>query len=298
MSQPRPGPTADEVLAAAAAATGVTADPAELIRDGSNVLYRLPSDVVARVGPVGSTGVAEKEAAVSRWLNDNGLPAVRLINGVDQPTVIDGRPVTWWALIPQHRPATPAELGAVLRALHALPIPDQLALPEVDPLAGVAERIDAATSLDPGDRAWLSGHLTAVVERLGRLPAGRPRCVIHGDAWQGNIAVPDDGGPAILLDLEDVAIGRPEWDLISLAVDHVDFARITDADYAAFRAAYSGPDVTTWPGFRALADAQELRWTAFALSKADTTATAHEQARHRIACLRGEVDRPWSWSAL
>lgn len=121
--------------------------------------------------------------------------------------------------------------------------------------------------------------------------------MIHGDAWQGNLAVPADGGP-ILLDLENVAVGRPEWDLVSLAVDHVDFARVSDEDYADFRAAYGGPDILTWPGFRDLADAQELRWTAFALSKADTTDTARQQAQHRIACLRGDVDRPWTWSAL
>lgn len=295
------GAPSDDVLAAAAARAGVAADGAELIRDGSNVLYRLPGEVVARVGPAGSLAVAEKEAAVSRWLNDSGLPAVRLIGGVEQPTVIDGRPVTWWALIPKHRPATPAELGAVLRTLHSLPIPDHIALPEalpeVDPLAGVADRIDAATSLTRDDHDWLSEHLAAVADRLTRLPAGRRRCVVHGDAWQGNVAVPDDG-PAILLDLESTALGHPEWDLISLAVDHVDFARITDEDYAAFRSAYGGPDVVTWPGFRVLADAQELRWTAFALSKADTSETARQQSRHRVACLRGQVDRPWSWSAI
>ena len=226
-----------------------------------------------------------------------GLPAARLIEGVEQPTVAEGRPVTWWAFIPEHRPATPAELGAVLRSLHALPIPDHLALPEVDPLLGVADRIDAATFLDPGDRVWLRRHLAGVTARLDRLPAGLPRCVIHGDAWQGNIAVPDDGHP-IVLDLENVAVGRPEWDLVSLAVDHVDFARVSDEDYADFRAAYGGPDIRTWPGFRDLADAQELRWTAFALSKADTSQGVREQAQHRIACLRGEVDRPWTWSAL
>jgi len=297
LTAPQPEASTDDVLAAAAAQAGVAADGAELIRDGSNALYRLPGDIVARVGPVGSRAVAEKEAAVSRWLNDSGVHAARLIGGVGQPTVVADRPVTWWVLIPPHRPATPGELGAVLRELHALPVPDHLHLPEVDPLAGVADRIDAAASLPTEDRVWLSAHLASVAERLSRLPAGLPRCVVHGDAWQGNIAVPDDGRP-VLLDLEDTAVGRPEWDLISLAVDHVDFARITDEDYDAFRRAYGGADVTTWPGFRVLADAQELRWTAFALSKADTSDAARQQSRHRIACLRGEVDRPWSWSAL
>lgn len=75
-----PGASAKDMLAAEAA---LAAEPAELILDGPNVLYRLPGDVVARVGPVGSSDVAAKEAAVSRWLNDNGLPAVRPIDGME-----------------------------------------------------------------------------------------------------------------------------------------------------------------------------------------------------------------------
>jgi hypothetical protein len=39
-------------------------------------------------------------------------------------------------------------------------------------------------------------------------------------------------GP-ILLDLEHVSIGGPEWDLISVAVDRTDFERISAEDYRA-----------------------------------------------------------------
>jgi hypothetical protein len=86
--------------------------------------------------------------------------------------------------------------------------------------------------------------------------------------------------------------------LIALAVDRTDFERIDQAEYRAFVDAYGGYDVTTWPGYRTLADILELRWVCFALAKASTNPVAADQARHRIACLRGEIPRPWRWTAL
>jgi len=50
-------------------------------------------------------------------------------------------PVTWWKLLPEHRRATPAELGAVLHELHALPIPETLQLPQLNPFERLAELI-------------------------------------------------------------------------------------------------------------------------------------------------------------
>lgn len=123
-------------------------------------------------------------------------------------------------------------------------------------------------------------------------------CVIHGDAWQGNLVVPVEGGAPVLLDLDHVGLGPREWDLISLAVDYTDFARITTSDYQDFVDAYGGYDMTTWSGYRTLATIRELRWTAFVLGKATANPKAAQQVRHRVACLRGEVERPWSWSAF
>jgi hypothetical protein len=105
-------------------------------------------------------------------------------------------------------------------------------------------------------------------------------------------------GSPILLDLESVSIGHPDWDLISFAVDHVDFARVDDQQYRAFVDAYGGRDVTATPGFRVLADLQELRWTNVVMGKSESDETAAREVRHRIACLRGEVPRPCTWTAF
>lgn len=289
--------TPDDVLVVAARIAGLDAVGADMIRDGSNVMYLLRGGVVARVGRPGTQDTAYREVLISQWLTKSGLPAVRAMVDVPQPVVVNERPVTWWTQLPVHRPATPAELGAVLRRFHALPVPGNLDLPEHDPFARLDDRIAQAPGLDQDDQTWLTRHLAKLYGSYQQLPANGSMGVIHGDAWQGNVAVPDTG-PPILLDLEMVSIGRREWDLIQIAVDYTDFARISADDYRAFVAAYGGHDVTTTPAYRLLADIQELRWVCFALSKADTRTDAAREARHRIACIRGDLPRPWSWTAF
>lgn len=285
------------MLEAAARAAGLDCADAELIRDGSNVMYRLRGQIVARIGRPGSGASAEREVALSRWLNEAGLPAVRTVTDVPQAIVVADRPVTWWAQLPEHRAATPAELGGVLRELHDLPVPASLRLPTFDPFAGLEDRIEHGPRLTADERAWLGKRLSQLREQHRLVVLAEHAHVIHGDAWQGNVAVPESGRP-ILLDLEHVSIGHAEWDLIQLGVDCTDFARLTAGDYQAFVTAYGGYDVTTTPAFRTLADIQELRWACFVLSKSARSAEAEREAHHRIACLRGDVPRPWRWAAF
>jgi len=293
------GPTeaARRVLDAAAGAAGMDATGAVLIRDGSNVLFQLVGGVVARIGRPGSQETAAREVQVARWLATTNVCAVPALDGVPQPTVVSNRPVTWWELLPPHRPGTTAELGAVLRALHALPPPDDPMLPVHDPFAGLGVQLGGTTVLDDSDLAWLLAHLDRLrgqYRTLGSTDASR---VVHGDAWQGNVAVPRGGRP-ILLDFEHVCLGQPDWDLVPIAVDYTDFARLTAEDYSAFVDAYGGHDVTSTEGFRVLAEIQELRWVSYVLSKASDGTAARAETRHRIACLRGEVPRPWTWAAF
>jgi aminoglycoside phosphotransferase (APT) family kinase protein len=286
-----------DVLARAAERSGIDASGAVSIRNGSNAIYELPGGVVARIGKPGTAATAEREIHVSQWLNESGIATVEAVPSVPQPVVIDDRPVTWWRLIPKHRASTPEELGSMLRTLHALPPPAAFELPIYDPFAGLRERIASATTVTEDDRSWLLEHFVTLKKQYDELPDPQSPCVIHGDAWQGNLVVPPSGVPT-LLDLDKVSIGRREWDLIQLGVDFTDFSRISENEYRSFVAAYGRYDVTDWPGFRVLADIQELRWVGFALSLTGTNGSAAEQARHRIACLRGEVARPWRWEAL
>jgi hypothetical protein len=47
-----------------------------------------------------------------------------------------------------------------------------------------------------------------------------------------------------------------------------------------------------------LADIQELRWLTFVLSKVSIRSGAEDEVRHRVACLRGERARPWTWAVF
>ncbi|MGY1929522.1 phosphotransferase enzyme family protein [Nocardia gipuzkoensis] len=285
-----------EVLAKAAQQAGLKLHQPEAIREGSHAIYRV-SDIVARIGKRGSMEDAERELRVSRWLNSSGIPTVEAVSELPQPIVVDDRPVTWWHLIPEHRPATPAELGAMLRALHSLTPPADFELPRHDPFGDLRERLATAGVVDVDDRTWLLTRYDELRKRYDELPDPLRLRVIHGDAWQGNLVVPSSGIPTVL-DLDKVSLGRPEWDLVQLAVDYTDFVRVPDADYLSFVNAYGGYDVTARPDFRVFADIQELRWVGFALERTSASRTAARQAKHRIACLRGAVPRPWQWEAL
>lgn len=292
-----PQQTAGDVLATAAQLAGLDARRAVVIRDGSNVMYRLPHGIVARIGRQGTHDSAARQVEIARWLADSGTAVVKALADVPQPTTVGNRPVTWWEQLPEHRAATPGELGGVLSSLHALRPPESWTLPRFDPFVGLHERLAAVRHILGDDCDWLAHRIEELREKLEHLRLDRSDSVVHGDAWQGNVAVPETGAP-IVLDLEHVSCGHPDWDLIPIAVDHIDFGRLSSADYRDFIAAYGGHDVTTTSAFRVLADIQELRWVIFVLGKAAHSADAAGETQYRIACLRGEIPRPWTWTAF
>ncbi|OZM82042.1 hypothetical protein CFP66_12210 [Pseudonocardia sp. MH-G8] len=257
-------------------------------------MFRLPGGVIARVAPAGRAVVAEREVRVARWLAAQGLAVTTPLHDVPQPTLLGQRPITWWVALPPHRPGTTGELGSVLRDVHALP-PPPFALPRHDPFRGISTRIHETRALPDDDRSWLSRHLAQLRQEFAQQAPFRPPRLMHGDAWQGNLAVIDDS-PPILLDFENVSLGDAAWDLVQIAVDHTDFARISRDEYTNFVDAY-GDDVLTWPAYPLATAIQELRWVAFALSKADDP-PALPEIRHRVACIRGTVPKPWTWTAF
>lgn len=282
---------------AVAAHAGVGVAGTHLIRVSENAIYRLRGGLIARIARAGQLLVARKELEVARWLAGEGIPAVQPIEGLDQPIVVHGHPVTFWHELPPHQHASRVELATVLRTLHARPIP-AFDLPQLDPFDHLAERIDGAASISDSDRDFLRGHLADLKARYTSLPAGLPQRVVHGDAWPGNVARTDDGS-LIVLDLERVAIGAPEWDLLHTAISHATVGAVPGQEYRQFCRTY-GLDVTCWQGYPLLRDIRELRLTLFAAQMATDDPRQHQQAAHRLACLRGELGpRPWpGWTAV
>ena len=182
-----------------------------------------------------------------------------------------------------------------MKRLHGLPVPGDVALGTLSPFIRLPERITAAVTLPADDRAWLRTRLAALEQAWPTVTNTLPVCVVHGDAWAGNVVATDDGR-VILLDLERCSIGPPEWDLVSTAVKYVTYGHIDRLQYQKFCDAY-GRDVTTWDGFSALRDIRELRMTCFAAQQAATQPRIEPEARLRVDCLRGRRGpRPWDWT--
>jgi aminoglycoside phosphotransferase len=287
------------VLNQASAAVGLNSDGAEVIRLAENAIYRLRGGVVARIARAGQSLAAAKEVNVARWLEDSDVPAVRVIRDIDQPVHVDARAVTFWHELPAHQYGTTTNVAAVLRELHKLPEPETFELPELAPFVRLAQRIESASTISADDQGWLLGRLSDLQAAYGDLPPGLPRCVVHGDAWTGNVVV-TAGKTSVLLDLERCALGPPEWDLVSTAVTYVTTAKIDAKEWAVYCETY-GYDVTVWEGFEVLRDIRELRQTTMAVQVANTDPERYAaQAAHRLACLRGQLGpRPWSgWWAV
>ncbi len=286
-----------DTLRAACRRAGMDPAGAEPLRLGENAIYRLPGGVVARITRPGRLAAATTEINMARWLEAAGVPAVQAVPVPAQPVEVDGRAVTFWRELPPHHHGTPCQVAATLRRLHGLDRPTEFELSLLAPFVRLTERIDAAHSLSEGDRAWLREQLAALRRRYARLPTGLPHCVVHGDAWVGNIVSTHDG--TVMLDLERCSVGPPEWDLVSTAIKHTSFGWLSAEQYTEFVRTY-GHDVTTWDGFATLRDIRELRMTCMAAQTAGEDPQLHEQAEHRVACLRGEYGpRPWAgWEAL
>lgn len=282
------------VLAAACAEVGLDHTNAEPIRMGENALFRLPAGVVARIARSGQLAAAAREVRIAQWLAEHEIPAVRVLKDITQPVEVGGRAVTFWEELPPHRNGTPAEVATAIRRLHDLPIPTDVPLGELAPFVRLTERINAATTLTEADRTWLSEHLASLQASYVNLPPGLPHCVVHGDAWIGNVVVTNDG-QVVLLDLERCSVGPPEWDLVSTAIKHTSFNWITAEDYLEFCDRYNH-DVTTWTGFDMLRDIRELRMVLYVAQRAGENSIAHQEAALRAACLQRHSPRPWPWT--
>jgi len=285
-----------QVLEVACHQLGLNCAPAELIRAAENTMYRLPGAIVARVTRAGQFATAGKEVRVSRWLRDEGVAVVEAVPGLAQPVRVGSRAVTFWRELPEHHAGSIDQIADVLHALHRLTPPRELNLPPLAPFVRLRERIAEAAMLDGPERSWLLEHLGRLEHDYAGLPCGMPFGAVHGDAWGGNIVATVDG--PVVLDLERFAFGPPEWDLVSIAVDHVTFGTLPQADWERFCARY-GYDVIGWAGYEVLRDARELRKVTFALQMAGQYPHLTEQARYRLTCIQGRHGpRPWHWQAV
>jgi aminoglycoside phosphotransferase (APT) family kinase protein len=257
-------------------------------------VFRLPSrNLIVRIGPnADGLDAARREVAVARWLAGNGVPAIRVADGISQPISASGRVGTVWeSASDREEYGSTIELARTLRQLHAFAIPAGLDLPPLDPFRAARRRIVRCID-EPADRDFLLDECDQRAQRYAELDFVLPTGVIHGDANVGNLIRDRDGRP-LLADLDGFRIGPREWDLVLTAMYYERFGWHSQEEYEAFVATY-GYDILKWPGYAVLRDVRELLMVAWLAQKVSMDAAAGQELQKRLRALRtGGSRRDW-----
>ncbi|MGW7008171.1 aminoglycoside phosphotransferase family protein [Streptomyces sp. NPDC054933] len=287
--------SAGTVLSEACRTAGLDPAGAELLRLGSNAVYRLSAaPVIVRIArDAGSLPEMERAVHVARWLAEEVFPATRVLPGVRQPLAINGRVVTYWESAQDREEyATVTELADLLRRLHWLEEPQSLGLPYYDPFAKVWGSLGELDGIADDDRSFLEERAGKLNKEYDRLDFVLPFGMIHGDANIGNV-LRHRNGQAILSDLDGFTLAPREWDLILTAMFYDRYAWHERSQYEGFVHHY-GFDVMNWPGYSVLADVRELMMTLWMGHQAATSEKAAEEFARRVADIRnGDGRHGW-----
>jgi hypothetical protein len=274
-------------------ALGINTARAELVIQGEIAVYDLRGLwMMARIAQTTDyLPDFTTEVEVARWLESAGFPAARLAGPVDQPIVEDGRVLTFWAQVAEHKYyGTVTELASLLRRLHDLDPPSSLVLPELRPFQGARTRITMA-DLREDDRKFLLSRLGDLRASYARLDFVLPSGPIHGNASVSSV-LPSmwDSQIVVLVDLDCFAVGPREWDLVLTAMYFERFGWHTDDEYLEFTSGY-GFDVMRWPGYTVLRNIRELMLLTWLALNPWNLPEIHAEVSSRIADLRnGDAD--------
>jgi aminoglycoside phosphotransferase (APT) family kinase protein len=282
-----------QALTKACHEVGIPADSARLIRLGSNAVFRVDDETIARVAPsLGQRTNAQKQIDVARWLESIDYPATRA-KAVRQPVEAEGRIVTFWeSVAPETVYASIADVAELIRRLHTLVAPPALTLPPIRPFGAESDPLPDFAGLSTADAQYLRSRIEWARSVFPALPYALPPGVIHGDANVGNVLI-DHTGNAVLIDLDSFSTGPREWDLIQTALFFDRLGWHSRDEYEMFVAAY-GFDVMRWERYSALADMREIAMTTWLSKKAAASEAAAKEAGKRIEAIRtGASRRDW-----
>ncbi|WP_330303231.1 MULTISPECIES: aminoglycoside phosphotransferase family protein [unclassified Streptomyces] len=196
------------------------------------------------------------------------------------PADLHGRLVTLWPygspVDPENPDAAPWEAAATLLArLHRTPAPDGL-----PPMRGPAKAARAIARLHaagphpataPVLRAWAA--LPAWARAEAPMPSAE-RTLCHGDLHLGQLVRhPAPSGPWLLIDVDDLGVGPPAWDLARPAAWYA-CGLLPPEEWLRFLTAYQragGPAVPAdgdpWPALDVAARALTVQTAALAIAK-------------------------------
>ncbi|NIL40709.1 phosphotransferase [Salinispora arenicola] len=270
---------------------------AVLIRHHTNAVYAV-GNVVVKIAPA-EFGVERMRAVVTlvRWLVGQGFPTVGLSPRLPQPLLVGEHAATvWQRLDPANdTPVTTAELGTLLRQLHALPAPP-VSLPTLEPVDSIRRSVQRSTILTAGDRDLLLKRLEPLAARWREMSFAWGVSLIQSDPQSRNALRRFDGTP-VLADWDGAAIGPREWDLVTVAVHCRRFTPPGPAAFSDFTAAY-GWDITSWRGFEELCQLRELQMIATNARKSRPGTDAEAEVLRRIIALRRGDQELVQWRIL
>lgn len=289
-TQPLTESSAHNALATACEQAALDPSGAELIRLGSNAVFRLRERVIVRIARDGETfGSARRQVDVARWLEREGYPATRALD-LPQPLTAMEHVTTFWVSAAEDETYAPVgQVGDLIRRLHQLEAPTAPTLPNKKPFEELAGRMNALRYLDPGDAEFIRTKVDELAGAYESLDFALPIGPVHGDANVGNVILDRDRNP-LLIDLDSFAVGPREWDLVQTALFYERFGWHTEDEYRTFVDAY-GFDIMTWNGYSVLADYREITMTLWLAGKAAGEPRAAEEVHKRVETLRSGGDR-------
>lgn len=285
-------PELESALTEICAAVGLDPQGARLIRFVNNGVFLLREHpVVVRIVLSPSfTYRAFNAVEAARWLAVHGVPAVRLLPGLEQPVQAGEHFATLWQHVPEIGPVPSGfDLGELLRRMHSMPLSPTFL--DWQPMADIRRRLADAVDIDPADHDFLERRCDLIEERLNALRFPLPQSVIHADAHLGNVIGGADG--PLLCDLDSLCIGPPEWDLTPIAVGRLRMGHPPDW-HDELTQAY-GFDITGWEGFPVLRELRELKITTGVLPIVRSNPGVRDQLHRRLRTLR-ENDLVTQWA--
>ena len=285
---------AEDILRRACAFADVDPDGIEMLRFGDHAVFRIDGGrIVSRVGrSADRLPSVRREVAVAMWLSVRQYPAARLVTDAEQPVVVDGHPVTFWAgLADGDTYASTREMGELLRQLHELE-PPTFSLPPLHPFDKVKKRLEQAV-IPAGTHKYLATLAEELAAEYDRLRFVLPAGPLHGDFNIGNVLRDAAGHPKVI-DLDGFVTGPREWDLMQTAMYYDSFGWHTKAEYVDFADSY-GFDVREWSGYEVLRSVRELLMVTWLSQNAGTNSRAADEVEKRVETLRsGGSRRDWA----